>query len=62
AAKIFAKKVHNDNQKWINNPVETQQKVFKDLIKKAQNTHFGKDHNFSQIKSFSDFATLVLGT
>ena len=55
AAKIFAKKVHNDNQKWITNPVVTQQKVFKDLIKKAQNTHFGKDHNFSSITEYEHF-------
>ena len=55
AAKIFAKKVHNDNQKWITNPVVTQQKVFKDLIKKAQNTHFGKDHNFSAITEYEHF-------
>jgi len=59
AAKIFAKYIHYKNQKWINSPVETQQKVFKALIEGAKNTQFGKDHNFEKIESFSDFAKRV---
>lgn len=59
AAKIFAKYIHYKNQKWINSPVETQQKVFKALIEGAKNTQFGKDHNFEEIESFSDFAKRV---
>ena len=58
-AKIFAKKIHNQTQKWVNNPLATQQKVFLELINQAKNTKFGKDHNFSQIKTFQDFATQV---
>ena len=50
AAKIFAKYIHYKNQKWINSPVETQQKVFKALIEGAKNTQFGKDHNFEKIE------------
>ena len=59
AAKLFAKRIHAKTQKWANNPVETQQKVFQELIKEAIQTHFGKDHNFSSIKTFSDFAQKV---
>jgi len=59
AAKIFAKKVHNDTQKWAQRPVESQQKVFASLIAKAANTKFGQDHNFASIKSFSDYASKV---
>jgi hypothetical protein len=59
AAKIFAKKVHSDTQRWANNPVETQRKIFASLIAKAQNTAFGKDHGFSSIKSHEDFAGKV---
>ena len=59
AAKILAKKVHNQTQKWVNNPIETQQKVFANLIRQAGSTQFGKDHNFSNIKSFEDFAQQV---
>ncbi len=58
-AKQFASIIHHKNQKWINNPVETQQKVFQDLIKSAQNTQFGKDHHFSQIKNHQDFTNQV---
>lgn len=58
-AKQFAKKIHEKTQKWAKNPIETQEKVFKNLILEAKETVFGKDHNFSQIKSFSDFAKQV---
>ncbi|MEZ0007424.1 hypothetical protein ABH942_002805 [Flavobacterium sp. 28YEA47A] len=58
-AKKFAKKIYDKTQKWANNPVETQERVFKDLIQQAKDTQFGQDHNFSEIKSFSDFAKNV---
>ena len=59
ASKIFAKSIHQKTQKWVSNPIETQQKVFLDLIQQASETHFGKDHNFSQIKSHQDFVKNV---
>ncbi len=59
ATKIFATIIHHKNQKWINNPVETQQKVFQNLIKKAQNTQFGKDHLFKSIKNHNNFTQQV---
>ena len=59
AATLFAKKIHIKTIKWSSNPVETQQKVFNDLILQAKNTQFGKDHDFSQIKTFQDFANQV---
>lgn len=59
AAKIFASIVHQNTQKWANKPVETQQKVFRLLIKQAQNTAFGKDHHFEEIKSHRDFTANV---
>jgi phenylacetate-coenzyme A ligase PaaK-like adenylate-forming protein len=58
-AKIFAKSVYKSTQKWVKTPVETQRKVFQDLIVQAKNTQFGKDHHFEQIKSFEDFAKNV---
>ncbi|NRD22171.1 GH3 auxin-responsive promoter family protein [Winogradskyella litoriviva] len=54
-AKPFAKRVYKSIQKWANKPVETQQKVFKNLIEEARYTAFGKDHNFSSITSITDF-------
>ena len=44
-AKIATKRVF----KWANNPLKTQDKVFKKLISKAKNTAFGKDHDFISI-------------
>ncbi|WP_297508414.1 GH3 auxin-responsive promoter family protein [Flavobacterium sp.] len=58
-AKLFAQKVFNDTQKWAQNPVETQQKVFRELIANAQSTVFGKDHHFEQIQTHSDFSKRV---
>lgn len=55
----FAKKAQKKVHKWAYNPHKTQQKVFKELIKKAKNTAFGKDHNFDKITSYSDFKKQV---
>lgn len=59
AAKIFARKIYKDTQKWATKPIETQQKVFRDLISKAKETRFGKDHSFGSISSYKDFAANV---
>ena len=58
-AQLFAKHIHKKTLTWANNPVETQQKVFQELIHQAKDTVFGKDHNFSEIKTFEDFAKQV---
>ena len=59
AAKLFAKRIHYTTQKWAQNPVETQRKVFENLIQSAAQTKFGKDHNFLKIKTFEDFTKTV---
>ncbi len=59
AAKIFARKIYKQTLKWANKPIQTQQEVFKSLIETAQNTEFGKDHNFNEIKTFEDFQKRV---
>lgn len=59
AAKIFAQIVHAQTQKWAQQPEQTQQKVFKQLIAAARATTFGQDHNFDQIKTYEDFAQQV---
>ena len=59
AAKIFAAYTNKQTQKWANNPVETQQKVFESLLFDAKKTLFGKNHHFSDIKTFADFAKQV---
>lgn len=59
AARIFARVIHSQTQKWAGNPVETQRKVLQKLIAKAKHTQFGKDHDFSDIKGHSDFTQKV---
>ena len=46
-------------KKWKNNAVNYQSKVFYNLITRGKNTVFGKDHDFSSIKSYSDFKKRV---
>jgi hypothetical protein len=58
-AKIFAKKIYRKTKLWANNPIETQSKVFEDLIRQAKNTKFGIDHHFDQIKTTEDFVKHV---
>jgi phenylacetate-coenzyme A ligase PaaK-like adenylate-forming protein len=59
AAKLFAQYIHNKVQAWATKPVDTQERVFRDLITQAQHTQFGKDHDFANIKTFQDFAAKV---
>jgi len=58
-AKIFAKNIYRKTQLWASNPIETQRKVFEDLIQQAKNTEFGTDHHFDKIKTFEDFTKNV---
>jgi hypothetical protein len=58
-AKIFAKIIHIQNQKWINNPEKTQKKIFEYLIKKGAKTQFGIEHNFGEIRNYEDFKNKV---
>ncbi len=59
AAKLLARKVYKETQQWSSKPVETQQKVFQNLIEDASKTKFGKDHHFERITTFDDFAQQV---
>lgn len=58
-AKLFAQYVVFKNEKWIKNPHQAQHSTFLKLIRAAQNTRFGKDHNFSSIKTYKDFQKQV---
>lgn len=59
AARIFAARVARKTEKWMANPLATQEKVFSNLISTAKDTKFGKDHDFESIKSHSDFVSRV---
>lgn len=58
-AKIFAHIVVMQQQKWMINPVETQENLMHLLIQKARFTQFGRDHLFSTIKSHADFVRQI---
>ena len=58
-AKPFAKRIYNKVQKWANNPIETQHKVFQELISEATSTQFGQDHDFVSINNHEDFVKRV---
>ncbi|QHT68005.1 GH3 auxin-responsive promoter family protein [Rhodocytophaga rosea] len=58
-SKPFASIVVGAQQKWAANPVETQQRVFNQLMAEARHTVFGKDHHFDSIRSYGDFQKQV---
>lgn len=58
-AKPFANRVYKSIQKWAKHPIETQEKVFQNLISEAAGTQFGKDHDFISINNHADFVKRV---
>ena len=59
AARWFARYMDRKTNKWASKPVETQKRVFRELINTARDTAFGKDHNFSTIQDHDDFVKRV---
>ena len=58
-ATLWANHIRKKIDKWAQNPITTQEKVFKTLIQQAKNTAFGKDHRFAEIHSYEDFVKNV---
>ncbi|MGB0427599.1 MAG: GH3 auxin-responsive promoter family protein [Flavobacteriales bacterium] len=58
-ALLLAKWQNKKLEKWKNNPIEAQNKVFKTLISKAKRTQFGKDHAFETIQTIEQFQAQV---
>ncbi|NJW51989.1 GH3 auxin-responsive promoter family protein [Salinimicrobium oceani] len=59
AAKIFAAYIRRQIDSWATKPVATQKRVFQQLLKKASETEFGKDHGFKNISSYREYAARV---
>lgn len=55
AAKWTAKHIKS----WSNRAVADQDGILKKIVKRAQNTQFGKDHFFKDIHSYEDFKSRV---
>ena len=58
-AQPYAIYIQRKINKWASNPIKTQDNVFKSLISKAASTQFGKDHDFKNIITYSDFVERV---
>ena len=54
-AQLYAKRQAKKVRYWMDNAIELQQRTMKKLVAKASTTEFGKDHNFSSIKTYEDF-------
>jgi len=50
----FAKFIVSKNKKWKKNAVKVQENLMLELVREAENTVFGKDHDFQEIKNYSD--------
>ena len=51
----WGRMVRKDIHQWANRPLATQKKTLRYLLKNAQNTQFGKDHQLKKIKTYKDF-------
>jgi len=54
-AKIYAQIVSRQVYAWAKDPINTQNKVFRELISEASKTKFGQDHKFESISSYEDY-------
>ena len=54
-ARVFARIATKKVYRWAKQPHKTQEAVFRQLIERAKNTSFGKDHHFQNIKTYEDF-------
>ena len=57
--KPFAKQIAKNIERWSKLAVESQEKIFLELIQKAKNTAFGKDHDFKNIATYEAFKERV---
>ena len=58
-AKPFASYVYRSVQKGMTTALEDQDSIFKELIKTAQLTEFGKEHGFQAINIYEDYKKAV---
>ena len=58
-SKPLAAATHRRNKAWMQQPVETQDLIFKQLLSQAVNTAFGREHGFARISSHADYVQAV---
>jgi hypothetical protein len=54
-SKFVAKYSSRKIKQWSNDAINSQEKVFSNLISVGRTTAFGKEHNFNEIASYEDF-------
>src|SRR5436190_22334284 len=58
-AKPFAAYIASQTKAWSLQPTRSQDAIFESIVRAAQPTLFGKDHDFQAIKSHDDFKKQV---
>jgi len=57
--KPFAIRTARHIRSWSGRAVADQDEILQKLVRKAQNTRFGQDHHFSEIRTYEDFKSRV---
>ena len=55
----FAKSIARSIERWSADAVTRQEKIFQNLISRAADTAFGREHHFSGIRTYEDFKIAV---
>ncbi|MFP4093023.1 MAG: GH3 auxin-responsive promoter family protein [Cyclobacteriaceae bacterium] len=58
-SKPLAALIHKQTKQWSLQPEKSQEKTLKTIIEGGKNTVFGKDHHFSEIRTYEDFRQAV---
>ncbi len=55
----FANMIARSIDRWSSDAIGRQEKILYQLVAKARNTAFGRDHHFSEIRGYEDFKNAV---
>lgn len=55
----FAHNIARSIDRWSSDAIARQEKILYQLVAKARDTAFGRDHHFSEIRSYADFINAV---
>lgn len=58
-SKPFARWIMRDQQKWSANPGHYQQQTLRHIVQKAQDTVFGFEHHFADVRTHEEFRQAV---
>ena len=55
----FAQNIARSIDRWSSDAIARQEKILYQLVAKARDTAFGRDHHFSEIRSYADFKSAI---